>query len=192
MLLSIHLRASGPSLRISSCSSLSFSINVFLNLLLLVLTSFMRDSSSHTDESRRFFDIGRSVVRVFLSTAPVGFRRNSTIYQKRRDCNCLELRIRVRPTFGTNTKHKVVVVQNIIKTEISIKTASFRSDMIKAMDPPIMHIIVTLYTDRPMCLESFRAGIETFRVSHARKAPKTRSKPLYAYIIPKNIVMRFD
>lgn len=63
---------------------------------------------------------------------------------------------------------------------MSIKTASLRSEIMRAMAAPMMHIIVTLYTDNPMCLESFSAGIETFRVSHAKKAPNTSKRPLYA------------
>lgn len=37
----------------------------------------------------------------------------------------------------------------------------------------MMHMMSTLYTDKPMCLESFSAGIDTWRVSHARNAPNT-------------------
>lgn len=80
----------------------------------------------------------------------------------------------------------------MIKTDINIKTASFRSDMMRAIEPPIMHIIVTLYTDNPICFESFNAGICTFLVSHAKNAPNISNRPLYAYITPKKIVIRFD
>lgn len=64
-------------------------------------------------------------------------------------------------TFGTNTKHNVAVVQNIINNEIKTKTASRRSASTNAMAAPMIHIISTLYTLRPMCFESFSAGIET-------------------------------
>lgn len=66
----------------NTCSSASFSNNAFLNRQLLVLTSRKRCSSSQTDESRRSFDIGRSVARIRLSTAPCGFRLISTSYKK--------------------------------------------------------------------------------------------------------------
>lgn len=75
-------------------------------------------------------------------------------------------------TFGTNTKHNVAVVQNIMKTDIKIKTASRRSAKTNAIAAPIIHIIRTLYTLKPMCFESFNAGIDTCRVSHAKNAPK--------------------
>lgn len=67
----------------------------------------------------------------------------------------------IRHTFGTNTKQRVPVVQKIMKSEIKIKTASRRSAKTKAIAAPIMHIISTLYTLNPMCLESLRAGIDT-------------------------------
>lgn len=64
-------------------------------------------------------------------------------------------------TFGTNTKHNVPVVQNIINTEIKMKTASRRSASTNAMAAPMIHIIRTLYTLSPICFESLSAGIET-------------------------------
>lgn len=64
-------------------------------------------------------------------------------------------------TFGTNTKHKVAVVQKIIKNESKTKTKSLRSDNTNDMAAPAMHVMNTLYTEKPMCFESFRAGIET-------------------------------
>lgn len=74
-------------------------------------------------------------------------------------------------TFGTNTKHSVAVVQKIIKTEININTASRRSDRTNAIAAPMIHMIKTLYTLSPICLESLRAGIDTCRVSQAKNAP---------------------
>lgn len=64
-------------------------------------------------------------------------------------------------TFGTNTKHNVAVVQNIINTEIKMKTASRRSASTNAMAAPMIHIISTLYTLSPICFESLSAGIDT-------------------------------
>lgn len=61
-----------------TCSSASFSSNALRKRQLFVLTSRKRCSSSQTDESRRFFDIGRSVARIRLSTAPCGLRFIST------------------------------------------------------------------------------------------------------------------
>lgn len=75
---SIHLRASGPSLRISACNSFSFSISAFRKRQLVFLTSRSRCSSSHTEESRRFLDMGRNVARTRLSTTPWGLRLSST------------------------------------------------------------------------------------------------------------------
>lgn len=53
-----------------------------------------------------------------------------------------------------------------------MNTASRRSDKTSAIAAPIIHIINTLYTLKPICFESFKAGIETWRVSHAKNAPK--------------------
>lgn len=101
LLPSIQALASGPNFRINAyiqiisngeqlstlnvvisfqftCSSASFSSNALRKRQLFVLTSRKRCSSSHTDESRRFFDIGRSVARIRLSTAPCGLRFIST------------------------------------------------------------------------------------------------------------------
>lgn len=61
-----------------TCSSASFSINAFRNRQLFDFTSRIRCSSSQTDESLRFFDIGRNVARIRLSTVPCGFRFIST------------------------------------------------------------------------------------------------------------------
>lgn len=47
-------------------------------------------------------------------------------------------------TFGTNTKHKVAVVQKMIKNESKIKTKSLRSDSTSDMAAPAMHVINTL------------------------------------------------
>lgn len=64
------------------------------------------------------------------------------------------------------------VVQNMMKTEMIMNEASCLSDSTKLIAAPIMHMITTLYTLIPTYLESFRAGMLTWRVSHARKAPK--------------------
>lgn len=150
---SSQLRASGPNFRMRLWSSASRSISALRNLQFVVLTSLRRCSSSHTLESRRFFDMGRRVARIRLSTTPLGFLFSSTI-------------------LGTNTRHSVAVVQNIMNTLMSMKAASLRSDSTMAIAAPMMHMMTTLYTDRPICLESLRAGMETCRVSQARKAPK--------------------
>ena len=74
-------------------------------------------------------------------------------------------------TFGTKTKHNVPVVQNIMKTDISRKLTFFCSYSTDEMATPSTHMIVTLYTDMPTYLLSFKAGMDTFLVSHARNAP---------------------
>lgn len=170
-------RASGPSFRISACSSASRSIRAFLNLQLVDLTSRSRCSSSHTDESRRFLDMGRNVARPRLSTTPLGLRRSSTSYKGNALCSCgcpfsIEL-ARGSLTLGTKTRQRVAVVQNMMNTEMRMKEASFRSDSTIAMAAPMTHIITTLYTLSPMCFESLSAGMETCLVSHAKKAPNT-------------------
>jgi hypothetical protein len=60
----------------------------------------------------------------------------------------------------------------MMNTEMIINDASCLSDSTKLIAAPIMHIITTLYTLIPTYLESLRAGMLTWRVSHARKAPK--------------------
>lgn len=47
-------------------------------------------------------------------------------------------------TFGTNTKHKVAVVQKIIKNESKTKTKSLRSDNTSEIAAPAIHVINTL------------------------------------------------
>lgn len=42
-----------------------------------------------------------------------------------------------------------------------MKTASRRSANTRAIAAPMIHIISTLYTLRPICFESLSAGIET-------------------------------
>lgn len=42
-----------------------------------------------------------------------------------------------------------------------MKTASRRSASTNAMAAPMIHIMSTLYTLRPICFESLSAGIET-------------------------------
>lgn len=81
-------------------------------------------------------------------------------------------------TFGIKTKQRVAVVQKIINIDINTKTIPFLSDKTKAIATPMTHMIKTLYTLMPTCLLSFNAGIETFLVSQAKKAPKIRSIPL--------------
>ena len=75
-------------------------------------------------------------------------------------------------TFGTKTRQRVPVVQKMIKTAMMIKDAFWSSLSTKLMAAPSTHMITTLYTDMPTYLLSFNAGICTFRVSHAKKAPK--------------------
>lgn len=47
-------------------------------------------------------------------------------------------------TFGTNTKHKVAVVQKIIKNESKTKTKSLRSESTKDIAAPAIQVMKTL------------------------------------------------
>lgn len=60
-------------------------------------------------------------------------------------------------------------MQKIIKNESKTKTRSLRSVNTKEIAAPAMHVINTLYTEKPICFESFKAGIETCRVSLNKK-----------------------
>lgn len=75
-------------------------------------------------------------------------------------------------TLGTNTKHSVVVEQNMMNIDIMTKAASCCSRSTNDRAAPITHMITTLYTLIPIYLESLSAGMLTCRVSHARKQPK--------------------
>ena len=75
-------------------------------------------------------------------------------------------------TLGTNTKHRVVVEQNMMNIDIMTKAASCCSRSTNDRAAPITHMMTTLYTLIPMYLESLSAGMLTCRVSHARKQPK--------------------
>lgn len=94
---------------------------------------------------------------VFVDGAPRGVRTFS---------------VRGGLTLGTNTRQSVPVVQNKMKDEMMMKDASCLSDSTKEMAAPMTHMMTTLYTDMPTYLESLSAGMLTWRVSHARKAPK--------------------
>lgn len=47
-------------------------------------------------------------------------------------------------TLGTKTRQRVAVVQNIMKTEIRMNEASFRSDNTIEIAAPVTHMITTL------------------------------------------------
>ena len=74
-------------------------------------------------------------------------------------------------TFGPKTRHSVIVVQKIMKRAIMRQASSVRSLMMNEIGTPDTHMITMLYTLIPMYLESFRAGMVTCLVSHARKQP---------------------
>lgn len=76
-------------------------------------------------------------------------------------------------TFGRNTRQSVAVVQKMMKREMIKNEASCLSVSTWESGAPSTHIITLLYTLIPMYFESFRAGIDTFRVSHARKQPNS-------------------
>lgn len=76
-----------------------------------------------------------------------------------------------KSTFGTKTKHKVAVLQNIINIANIINMASCLSANTKLIAAPVTHMITTLYTLIPTYLLSFNAGMLTCLVSHAKKAP---------------------
>lgn len=65
----------------------------------------------------------------------------------------------------------MVVEQKMMNTEMMMKAASCWSRSTKEMAAPMLHMMTTLYTLMPTYLESFSAGMLTWRVSHARKQP---------------------
>ena len=76
-------------------------------------------------------------------------------------------------TFGTNTRQSVTVVQKRMKVDSMRKAELGSCSMIEATATPATQMMTTLYTLSPMYLESFRAGMVTWRVSQARKQPNT-------------------
>ena len=76
-------------------------------------------------------------------------------------------------TFGIKTRHRVIVVQKMMKRQMMMNDELGRSLMMNDTAPPHTHMMTTLYTLIPMYLESFRAGMLTWRVSHAKKHPNT-------------------
>lgn len=76
-----------------------------------------------------------------------------------------------RSTFGTKTKHRVAVLQNIMNIANIMNMASCLSAKTKLIAAPVTHMITTLYTLIPTYLLSFNAGMLTCLVSHAKKAP---------------------
>jgi len=56
------------------------------------------------------------------------------------------------PTFGTNTRQRVPVVQKMMKIEMMIKEAFCSSFKTKLTATPSTHMMATLYTDMPTYL----------------------------------------
>lgn len=79
---------------------------------------------------------------------------------------------------GKNKSDKVAVVEASIKAVI-VTNASVTFSANKFANTTMMALVMTtLYTETPMYWESFKAGIFTFRVSHAIYTPTINSKPL--------------
>ena len=76
-------------------------------------------------------------------------------------------------TFGTNTRHNVPVVQNMMNIAINMNDAFNSSWSTKLTATPNTHMTATLYIAIPTYFESFSAGICTALVSQARNAPKS-------------------
>ena len=71
----------------------------------------------------------------------------------------------------------MIVVQKMMKTLMIINAYSCWSVRMNEMATPMTHMMTTLYTLIPMYFESFKAGIVTCRVSHARKHPNAYKPP---------------
>ena len=84
------------------------------------------------------------------------------------ECRAILTRIR---TLGRKTRPNVMEVQKMMHSPMMVKDAFTWSLMTNDVAAPAIHIITTLYTLIPMYLESFRAGMLTWRVSQARKQP---------------------
>lgn len=79
---------------------------------------------------------------------------------------------------GKNSSDNVAVVEASIKA-VMVTNASVTFSAKKFASTTIMALVMTtLYTETPMYWESFKAGIFTFRVSHAMYTPTINSKPL--------------
>jgi len=74
-----------------------------------------------------------------------------------------------------------VVVLKTTKSAMMRKAESGRSPTSSETGTPAAHVMTTLYTLRPMYLESLSAAMLTLRVSHARKQPNT-----YAVVRPRS------
>lgn len=75
------------------------------------------------------------------------------------------------PTFGTNTRQRVMVLQKMMTRATMQNCTLGWSRVRKDTAAPMMHMIPTLYTLIPMYLLSLRAGMLTLRVSQAKKQP---------------------
>ena len=81
-------------------------------------------------------------------------------------------------TLGINTIHSVNVVQNIVRNDVSPNDAVglFCSTVLIGITRT--HGTTTLYTDMPINLLSFKAGMCTLRVSQAKYEPKSSKRPI--------------
>lgn len=84
-------------------------------------------------------------------------------------------------TLGPKTRPTVVVVLKTTNSAMMRKAESGRSPTSSETGTPAAHVMTTLYTLRPMYLESLSAAMLTLRVSHARKQPNT-----YAFVRPRS------
>lgn len=92
-------------------------------------------------------------------------------------------------TFGTKTKHSITVVQKTIKKAVIANVAFCACSIISAAGTPTTLKMTTLYTDIPTYRESLSAGMLTCRVSHARKTPNNRRRPLVAKRTPNQMAL---
>lgn len=71
-------------------------------------------------------------------------------------------------TLGTKTKQSVNVVQNMVRNDVKANWIVGLSDTTPRIGITRIHGMMTLYTDKPINLLSFKAEICTLRVSHAK------------------------
>ena len=85
----------------------------------------------------------------------------------------LSLHMATMLTLGPKTRPTVVVVLKTTNRAMIRNAESGRSPTSSDTGTPAAHVITTLYTLRPMYLESLSAAMLTLRVSQARKQPNT-------------------
>ena len=99
-------------------------------------------------------------------------------------------------TLGTKTKQRVNVVQKMARKDVKANCVVGRSWTRPTIGITRAHGMITLYTDKPIILLSFRAAMCTLRVSQAKYAPNNSSNPrrndMRSYYRPPSLSVRRD